>query len=78
LGHWAGCGYSISCSNNYQGGDEMNINLKEFRKENGLTQADMARKLDISIGTYRNWEMEVINPNEENKKKLEELIEKYN
>lgn len=56
----------------------MNINLKEFRKENGLTQADMARKLDISIGTYRNWEMEVVNPNEENKKKLEELIEKYN
>ena len=55
----------------------MKINLKEFRKQHNLTQADMAREVGVSLETYRRWEMEVVNPNEENKKSLEKVIKKY-
>jgi DNA-binding XRE family transcriptional regulator len=56
----------------------MNINLKQFRKKHNLTQADMAREVGVSLETYRRWEMEVVNPNEDNQKNLEKIIEKYN
>lgn len=33
-----------------------NDRLKELRKESGSTQAEFAKKLGVSIYTYRNWE----------------------
>ncbi len=48
--------------------------LKEIRKEKGLTQADMARGLKISIFTYQTWERGVSMPNQENRKKLEDFL----
>lgn len=55
----------------------MNIDLKQFRKENDLTQVDMARQVGVSLESYRRWEQQVINPNTENEKKLKEVIESY-
>ena len=75
MGRWAGCGIAYPAL--ITGGDEMKINLKEFRKQHNLTQADMAREVGVSLETYRRWEMEVVNPNEENKKSLEKVIKKY-
>ena len=51
--------------------------LKEFRKETGRNQYDMARDLDVSIATYRNWELMTGMPNQDNLKKLEEMGVKY-
>ena len=53
----------------------MDINIKEARKRKGFTQFDMARKVGVSVNTYRNWEYQVAEPNEENKKKLMEVLE---
>ena len=53
----------------------MDIDLRKFRKDNGFTQTDMARKVGVSLETYRRWEMQVVNPNEENEKKLMEVLE---
>jgi transcriptional regulator with XRE-family HTH domain len=49
-------------------------NLKELRKNIGLTQIDLAKKIGVSLSTIRMWELEVARPNEENKKKLEEFF----
>ena len=32
------------------------MNLKELRQSLGWSQEKMARELDISLGTWRNWE----------------------
>ena len=50
------------------------MNLKEIRKENGLTQIDMAKKLKVSLNTYILWERGANNPNEENQQKIDQLI----
>ena len=50
--------------------------LKEKRESLGLTQADMARGLKISIFTYQTWERGVSMPNSENKEKLKDFIAK--
>ena len=34
----------------------MKVTLKQLRQLNGLTQDEMANKLDISRGTWVNWE----------------------
>lgn len=34
----------------------MRTRLKEARKASGLSQHDASEALDVSIGTYRNWE----------------------
>jgi len=53
----------------------MDINIKKLREEKGMTQVEVARKAGVSINTYRNWEYQVAEPNEENKKKLMEVLE---
>ena len=40
-----------------KGGERMEILLLKIRKENNLTQEDMAKMLDISTITYRNKEL---------------------
>ena len=49
-------------------------NLKEIRTEKGLTQADVARKVGVSLAGYLLWERGVGKPNEENMKKLKEVL----
>lgn len=45
------------------------IRLLELRSERGLSQRDMARELNISQGTYNNWENEKTQPS------IEQLID---
>ena len=49
-------------------------NIKARRKELGLTQVDVARECGVSINTYNRWEYGVAKPNEENEKKLKEVL----
>lgn len=48
--------------------------LKQLRLDKGLSQVDIAKKIGVSINTYRNWEYGVTAPSEENLKKLLEVI----
>lgn len=50
------------------------MTIKEYRTEHGYSQIEMASKLGVSLGTLIGWERGVMNPNEENKKKLERLM----
>ena len=36
--------------------------LKNLRKASGFTQASMAEKLGVPLGTYRNWEQGIYAP----------------
>jgi transcriptional regulator with XRE-family HTH domain len=49
-------------------------NLKEIRIDRGMTQVEVARAVGVSIGAYVKWEQQVMNPNEENEKKLKEVL----
>jgi len=53
------------------------MELKDFRKKNNLSQVDMAVLLEVSIGSYLNWERQVMCPNKENQLKIDELFKKY-
>ncbi|MGL6120175.1 MAG: helix-turn-helix transcriptional regulator [Fusobacteriaceae bacterium] len=48
--------------------------LKEKRLEMKLTQIDLAQKVGVSMNTIILWEREVSEPNEENLKKLKEVL----
>jgi len=50
------------------------ITYKEKRKKNGYTQIDVAVKVGVSLSTYILWEKGAMNPNEENQKKLDEVL----
>ena len=50
------------------------MNLRERRLKAGFTQVDMAVKVGVSLTTYIMWEKLVAKPNEENAKKLEEVL----
>lgn len=39
----------------------MQFSLKELRARNGLTQADVAKKMGIAIQTYCTWEKSLTN-----------------
>lgn len=55
------------------------MNLKELRKQKGLTQTDAAVKCGVSLTAWRLWEKGVNSPLLENKlkiKKLEKLPDK--
>ena len=49
-------------------------NLKELRLDRGFTQVELARKVGVSLNAYVKWEQGVMNPNEENEKKLKEVL----
>jgi transcriptional regulator with XRE-family HTH domain len=51
------------------------MNIKNKRIELGLKQTDVARAVGVSLAAYRLWELEVGKPNEENMKKLMEVLE---
>lgn len=50
-------------------------NLKELRKAKGLTQAEMAKLIGVSLAGYLLWERGVGKPNRENYEKLKNLFE---
>ena len=50
--------------------------LKEYRIKNGLSQMDMASRFNVSMNAYILWEREISTPNEENQKKIDELLKK--
>lgn len=50
-------------------------NLKEIRTKKGFTQLDLAAAVGVSLTTIRNWEYGASTPNEENEKKLMEVLE---
>jgi transcriptional regulator with XRE-family HTH domain len=51
------------------------MNIKKLRKEKNMTQIELAAKVGVSLTTIRNWEYGASTPNEENMKKLEEILE---
>lgn len=48
--------------------------LKRLRKQKGISQIEMARLIEVSANTYRNWEYGANEPNEENLVKLREVL----
>jgi transcriptional regulator with XRE-family HTH domain len=51
------------------------MDIRAKRKELNLTQTDVAKACGVSLAAYRLWELEVGKPNEENMKKLMEVLE---
>ena len=49
--------------------------LREARGEKGMSQMEVARKIDVHINTYRRYEHGVSNPGEDNRRKLEEVLD---
>ena len=47
----------------------METDLKEFRKQYGISQTALARMVGVSLNAYLRWEYGVSNPNEENQGK---------
>ena len=50
-------------------------NLKEKRQELDLSQTEIANKLDVHVNTYRLWEQGAGKPNEDNRRKLKEVLD---
>lgn len=50
------------------------MNIKELRKQKGMTQIDVAIAVGVSLTAYQLWERGVMKPNEENEKKLKEVL----
>ena len=50
------------------------MDLKAIREKLNMTQVDVAKKCEVSISSYRLWEAGVTTPNEENMKKLKEVL----
>lgn len=50
------------------------MNLKKKREELKMTQLEVAKACNVSLMTYQLWERGAMNPNEENFKKLIEVL----
>lgn len=50
--------------------------LKQIRKDLGLTQMELACLVGVSVVSIRMWEGGASAPNEENKQKLDEVLSK--
>lgn len=53
---------------------EFSERLKKLRKDTGLTQVDVARKLGISQQAYASWERGVKKPTQDNLIKLSKIL----
>lgn len=51
------------------------INFMKLRRKAGLSQADVARKLDVHINTYSLWERGLGKPSKENVEKLKSILD---
>ncbi len=52
----------------------MNFNIRERRNELGLTQAQVAVYVGVSLTGYQNWERGLSTPNAEHMAKLKEIL----
>lgn len=50
------------------------VNIKQWRKENKITQATLAKAVGVSMVTVQLWERAVTSPSEENAVKLENAM----
>lgn len=50
------------------------MNIKELRKAKDLTQIELAKRVGVSMMTIQLWERGVTKPNEDNYKKLMEVL----
>jgi len=50
------------------------MNIKELRKAKDLTQIELAKRVGVSMMTIQLWERGVTKPNEENYKRLMEVL----
>lgn len=50
------------------------MNIKKLREKLGLTKYALSKKIDVSWNTVHYWEKGFWKPSQENKKKLEDLI----
>lgn len=50
------------------------VNIKQWRKENKITQATLAKAVGVSMMTVQLWERAVTSPSEENAVKLENAM----
>ena len=50
------------------------MNFKKMREDLKLTQIEAAKKMKVSLSTWRMWEVRVTTPNEENMKKLKKIF----
>jgi transcriptional regulator with XRE-family HTH domain len=50
------------------------MNIKELRKELGLTQTELAIKCEVSLTTIQLWERGVTKPSVENELKLKQAL----
>jgi transcriptional regulator with XRE-family HTH domain len=51
------------------------MNLRELRKELGLTQTECAIKCEVSLMTWQNWERGVTTPSPDNMVKIKKLFD---
>ena len=51
------------------------VNIKELRKAKKLTQIQVAIAVGVSMVSVQLWERGVMNPSDENLKKLKEVLE---
>jgi transcriptional regulator with XRE-family HTH domain len=51
------------------------MNLREQRTKLGLTQTQVAIAVGVSLMSYQLWERGAMQPNEENMKKLKEVLQ---
>ncbi len=49
--------------------------IRERRKELGMTQVQVAVKVGVSLTAYQLWEHGVLHPNDQNAKKLKEVLQ---
>lgn len=54
----------------------MNKTIKDRRKEKKLTQSEVAKAVGVSVNAYQHWERGTSQPNEENAKKLNDVLNK--
>ena len=50
------------------------MNIRKLRTELGYTQIKVAKECGVSLSSFRMWEAGVTKPNEDNMKKLKEVL----
>ena len=50
------------------------MNVKELRKQKGMTLMDLAQAVGVSMNTIILWERNISKPNPENMEKLKEVL----
>jgi len=54
---------------------KIGVKLQQYRNNKNMTQTDMAKMFNVSLSSYRHWEMDVTKPNKENLLKVLKITE---